>query len=239
MKPLTLASWRLPLPRDTVLFDINETVLDLRSLGPKFSAALGDPAVVSTWFAMLLHTSTVCALTGVNTGFADLAGVMLDRIAALHDRTISDDARAGILDGFASLKPHADVKPALERLRSSGYRTVAFSNSSLNLVTKQIANAGLAENFDAVVSVEETGSFKPDGKVYQFVAERLDRPVGDLRLIATHDWDTHGAMVAGMHAAYIDRSGAPYHPLYRRPEIHATTMGGVVEQVIAADTGRQ
>ncbi|MBQ0817891.1 MAG: haloacid dehalogenase type II [Hyphomicrobium sp.] len=227
------------MPRDTVLFDINETVLDLRSLGPKFAAALGDPAVVSTWFAMLLHTSTVCALTGVNTGFADLAGVMLDRIAALHDRTISDDARAGILGGFASLKPHADVKPALERLRSSGYRTVAFSNSSLNLVTKQIANAGLAENFDAVVSVEETGSFKPDGKVYQFVAERLDRPVGDLRLIATHDWDTHGAMVAGMHAAYIDRSGAPYHPLYRRPEIHATTMGGVVEQVIAADTGRQ
>ena len=239
MKPLTLASWRLPLPRDTVLFDINETVLDLRSLGPKFAAVLGDPAVVSTWFAMLLHTSTVCALTGVNTRFSDLAGVMLDRIAALHDRTISDDARAGILGGFASLKPHADVKPALERLRSSGYRTVAFSNSSLNLVTKQIANAGLAENFDAVVSVEETGSFKPDGKVYQFVAERLDRPVGDLRLIATHDWDTHGAMVAGMHAAYIDRSGAPYHPLYRRPEIHATTMGGVVEQVIAADTGRQ
>ena len=63
-------------------------------------------------------------------------------------------------------------------------------------------------------------------------------PVGDLRLIATHDWDTHGAMVAGMHAAYIDRSGAPYHPLFRRPEIQATTMGDVVEveQVIKADS---
>jgi 2-haloacid dehalogenase len=227
------------MPLDTVLFDINETVLDLTSLKPRFAAALGDPAVTATWFAMLLHTSTVCALTGVKTGFADLAGITLDRIAALRDRTISDDDRAGILGGFASLKPHADIEPALLRLRSSGYRTVAFSNSSLDLVTKQIANAGLTENFDAVVSVEETGSFKPDGKVYQFVAERLDRPIGDLRLIATHDWDTHGAMVAGMHAAYIDRSGAPYHSLYRRPEIHATTMGDVVEQVIAADTERQ
>ena len=65
------------MPRDTVLFDINETVLDLRSLGPKFAAALGDPAVVSTWFAMLLHTSTVCALTRVNTGFADDQDLLL------------------------------------------------------------------------------------------------------------------------------------------------------------------
>lgn len=226
------------MQRDTVLFDINETVLDLASLRPIFAAALGDPALVSTWFVMLLHTSTVCTLTGVKTGFAELAGLVLDRIAALHNRKVSDEDHQKIMVGFASLRPHTDVQPALESLRSSGYRTVAFSNSSLDLVTKQIANSGLAENFDLVFSVEEAGSFKPDSKVYKFVAASLDRPVRDLRLIAAHDWDTHGAMVAGMRAAYIDRSGAAYNPLYRRPDIQATTMGRVVEQIITADAGR-
>ena len=45
-------------------------------------------------------------------------------------------------------------------------------------------------------------SFKPDAKVYRFVAERLNRPIGELRLVATHDWDTHGALTAGMLASY-------------------------------------
>jgi len=223
------------MPRDTILFDINETVLDLASLKPKFEAAFGDAGVTATWFATLLHTSTVCALTGVKTTFAELAGNTLDAIAARRGRTISGDQRDAILSGFASLQPHPDVMPALDRLRSGGYRTVAFTNSSLKLVTSQITNAGLADRYDDIISVEDTGSFKPDARVYRFVAERLGKPAGELRLVAAHDWDTHGAMTAGLLAAYIDRSGAPYHPLYRRPDVFAARMGDVAEQIIRAD----
>ncbi len=224
------------MPRDTVLFDINETVLDLSSLRPGFEAAFGDAAAASTWFAMLLHSSTVCALTGVGTGFADLAAATLDALAARRGAAVSPDQKDGILAGFASLAPHADVKPGLARLRAGGYRTVAFSNSSRKLVASQIANAGLEDHFDEVLSVEETGSFKPDAKVYRFGAERLGRYIEDLRLVATHDWDTHGAMSAGMRAAYIDRSGAPYHPLYLRPGVYASDMGEVAERIIAVDS---
>jgi 2-haloacid dehalogenase len=224
------------MTRDTVIFDINETVLDLSSLKPKFEIIFGDSAVIATWFAMLLHTSTVCALTGVRTGFASLAGIMLDAVAARRGLVVSSDQGAEILGGFASLQPHADIATAMVRLRSVGYRTVAFSNSSLDLVTNQIANAGLGELFDEIVSVEEVGSFKPDPRVYQFVAKRLNRPLSVLRLVATHDWDTHGAIVAGMLAAYIDRSGAPYHPLYQQPDVYASDMNEVVEQIIHADT---
>ena len=223
------------MPRNTILFDINETILNLTSLRPSFKIAFGDERVTATWFSMLLHTSTVCALTDVKTDFASLASAMLDTIAARLGVSLSDETRSEILRGFASLPPHADVKPALTRLRSAGYRTVAFTNSSLNLVTSQIQNAGLTEYYDNIVSVEETGSFKPDAKVYRFVAEHLNRPIGELRLVATHDWDTHGALTAGMLAAYVDRSGAPYHPLYHRPDVYAATMDGVIEQVIARD----
>ena len=224
------------MARDTILFDINETVLDLAGLRPRFAAAFGDAHVTATWFAMLLHTSTVCALTGVKTTFGELANTTLDSISARRKVTISPEHRSDILAGFAALRPHADVIPALEQLRSSGYRTVAFSNSSLKLVTSQITNAGLSDHYDEVISVEETGSFKPDRKVYEFVAGRLARNMNELRLVATHDWDTHGAMTAGMRAAYIDRTGAPYHPLFHRPEVFASTMGDVVQNIIREDS---
>lgn len=56
-----------------------------------------------------------------------------------------------------------------------------------------------------------------------------------MRLIATHDWDTHGALSAAMEAAYIDRSGAHYHPLYLKPDISATGKVEIVENIIARD----
>jgi len=223
------------MARDTILFDINETVLDLTPLRPKFEIAFDDAGVAATWFASLLHTSTVCALTGVATGFGELAGVMLDKLAARTGVTLSETARREILEGFASLPPHADVRPALERLRAAGYRTIAFTNSSLRLVASQVASAGLSAHFDDVVSVEEVGGFKPDPRVYRFAAERVDRPLGELRLVAAHDWDTHGALAAGLLAAYLDRSCAPYHPFYRRPDFFGATMGEVVERILSSD----
>lgn len=225
------------MARDTILFDINETVLDLASLRPGFADAFGNAGVTATWFALLLQASTVCALTGVATTFAELAGTTLDRLAAVRGARVSDEQRDAILAGFGSLPAHPDVAPALEALRSAGYRTVAFTNSSRELLTRQITNAGLLEKFDALVSVEETGSFKPDRRVYAYAAERLERPIGALRLVAAHDWDTHGALTAGMRAAYVDRSGAPYHPLYRRPDVVGATMGEVAGLIVATDAG--
>jgi len=223
--------------RDTILFDINETVLDLRSLRPRFKAAFGDEAVTPLWFAMLLHTSTVCAITGVATRFADLAGAALDNLASRRGINLDAATRTEILSGFAALPAHPDIVPALTQLRAAGFRTIAFSNSSLALVTSQVDNAGLTDHFDDVLSVEETGSFKPDPKVYAFAAERTGREPADLRLVATHDWDTHGALSAGLMAAYIDRSGAPYGPHYLRPDIEADTMTAIADKITAAGRG--
>jgi len=224
------------MSRDTILFDINETILDLSSLMPKFEAAFSNELVTATWFSMLLHTSTVCVLTNIKSDFATLAGAMLDSIAARLNVELSKTMRDDILSGFASLKPHEDIIPALSRLRAAGYRTVAFTNSSLKLVSSQIKNAGLNQYFDEIVSVEQTGSFKPDPTVYKFVSGRINRPIEELRLVATHDWDTHGALSAGMQAAYIDRSDAPYHPLYLRPDVYAKSMNEIVEQIMTKDS---
>jgi len=223
------------MKQSTILFDINETVLDLSILKPKFKTAFGDDGVTATWFSMLLHSSTVCIMTGVKTDFATLAGAMLESIASRKGVKMPEAVRDSILDGFSSLPPHKDIKKSLTQLKSAGFRTVAFSNSSLNLISKQIKNADLMEYFDDIISVEESGSFKPDPEVYEFAAKKLNKPLDTLRLVATHDWDTHGALSAGMKAAYIERSGAGYHPLYLKPDICAVTMEEIVQQIIEKD----
>lgn len=219
--------------RKTILFDINETVLNLSTLKPKFGAAFGDDSVITTWFSMLLHSSTVCIATKVKTDFATLAGIALESLSIKMGVKLSEEKRNDILNGFANLPPHNDIKQALEQLQCAGFRTVAFSNSSLNLISTQITNAGLLAYFDDIISVEETGAFKPDPKVYKFAATQLNQPLESLRLVATHDWDTHGALSVGMKAAYIERSGGIYHPLYLKPDICGASMGEIVKQIIA------
>lgn len=223
------------MQRDTLLFDINETVLDLSSLRPLFAETFGNPLITTSWFSMLLHSSNVCALTGVKSDFGSLAAIMLSTLAARMNIDLTEEARQRILSAFATLPAHPDMPEALKQLRSKGYRTVAFTNSSIQLVTSQISHSGLLNLFDQCISVEETGSFKPDPKVYQYAAKQLQRPIDALRLVATHDWDTHGAMSAGMLAGYIDRTGAPYHSQYRRPDAFASTMTELVQQIIALD----
>ncbi len=225
--------------RDTILFDINETVLDLAPMRARFAAIFPNDQVAGTWFSSLLHSSVVTAITGVETRFSDLAWVMLDHMAARHGMTLTDDQRDAILTGFSSLPPHPDVMAALNHFRHHGYRTVAFTNSSFDLVNKQLSHANLITSFDEIISVEATGSFKPDPKVYAFAAKQLARPISSLRLIATHDWDTHGALHAGMLAGYVDRmtdqTVIHYHPLYKAPDCMAHDLVTLAEMITAAD----
>lgn len=217
----------------TILFDINETVLNLASLKPKFNAVFGDESYTATWFSMLLHSSTVCLVTGVKTDFASLAKIALDALAAKQKLLLSEKEGNDILATFANLAPHEDIQAALTKLRKAGFRLVALSNSSQALLTTQILNAGLTSYFDHLISVEAAGTFKPSANAYTFASKQLETTVDKLRLVAAHDWDTHGALSAGLKAAYIDRTGAPYHPLFLKPDVIGSTMDEIAEQIIS------
>lgn len=72
-----------------------------------------------------------------------------------------------------------------------------------HLVTKQITNSGLSEFFNDVISVEVFDCFNSSKEVYLQTAQKLQKAPNHLRLVATHDWDTHGALSAGLKAVYI------------------------------------
>ncbi|MEO0741155.1 MAG: haloacid dehalogenase type II [Bacteroidota bacterium] len=210
------------VPPRVLLFDVNETLLDLAALRPHFERVFGANAaggMLPVWFARLLHASTVCTLTEAYTDFGTLAGETLQAMADDLGVALSPVDREAVLTQMQHLDPHPDVVPALERLKAAGYRLAALTNSAQAVADAQLHHAGLHAYFEAVFSVESVERFKPAAEPYRWAAGQLGGVPADLRMVAAHDWDIHGALRAGLHGAYVARQGKTYRSHYNAPDV--------------------
>ena len=217
----------------TVLaFDVNETLLDLSALDPLFESVLGDPSLRPQWFTSMLQLSFVGGLTGQYVDFTSAQEAALRMTAARAGRQVSDDDVHQVVDAMRRLPAHPEVPPALNRLRSGGFRLVALTNSVLDVATAQLAYAQLADLFDDVFSADEVHALKPGPAPYRMVADRCEVPIGDLWLVAAHAWDVSGAMAAGCHAAFVARSGLIPSPLGQQPDIVGADLAAVADELL-------
>ncbi len=219
----------------TLVFDVNETLLDLAALDDLFGEFFGDAAVRREWFAVVLRNAMTMTITGDQSNFVDIAGASLQMVAETRGVELPASALGDIAAGMRTLPPHPDVVPGLTALADSGLTMVALTNSPLATAEAQIANAGLREFFSDVLSVESTGRFKPAAQVYHHAAEVLGTTPADLRLVAAHDWDIVGAMRTGYAGVLITREGVAVNPLYPHPDIVAPDLIVAAEAVVAAE----
>ncbi len=222
--------------RRIIVCDVNETLLDLGALAPRFAAAFGSAAVVDEWFSTVLLYSEVATLAGPYADFGRIGAAALDMVAAAHHIRLSDEARTTILQTMRTLPAHHDVPAGLARLRDAGLRVVALTNSSPDMVREQLASAGLAPLFERVFSVDAVQRFKPAPEPYQFVARSLGVPTGQLRMVAAHAWDIVGALRAGCAAAFVARGGRAMYPLGPQPDIVAPDFTDVAARIAAVET---
>jgi 2-haloacid dehalogenase len=225
----------IPMPRRILVFDVNETLLDLADLDPVFAQLFGDKSARKSWFASLLHWSTVTTLTGTYQDFGALANACLDELAGKLDLSLSASDKQRVFDAIANLPLHAEVPGALARLESAGFTLVALTNSAQATVDEQFAQTGLTPLFSQVLSVQRAGVFKPHPQAYALAAQAMDCPLESLRLIAAHDWDVTGAIRAGCAAAFVARNGARLNPAGEIPDIVAPDLDAVAQQVVAVD----
>lgn len=218
---------------EVIVFDVNETLLDLTALDPLFADAFGDSAVRREWFAQVLQSAMSLTLANAYTDFGAVGAAALTMIGERRRVTVDDALRTAVRDGMRSLPPHPEVAAALDRLRGAGLRLATLTNSPPALVEAQLSNAGLRDKFEQVLSVDEVGRFKPAPEPYLMAADRLGVPIGQTRLVAAHAWDVAGAMAAGAAAAFVARPGMVLDPLHPRPDIVGEDLTEVAEQIIA------
>ena len=222
-------------PAETVLvFDVNETLLDLKVLDPYFETAFGSASVRGQWFAQMLQLAFVGAITERYVDFTSAQRAALTMLAERQGVDLDPTLAQTIVDSMSRLPPHEEVAGALGRLAANGWRLVALTNSPKVVVTSQLENAGVQPYFEAIFSADEVRSLKPSARAYLMSAERLGLPPSRLCLVAAHAWDVSGALAAGLKAAFVARGGVVPSPLGEPPTLRVADIAELAERL----TGR-
>jgi 2-haloacid dehalogenase len=222
----------------TIVFDVNETLLDLGALDPPFERAFGRPGVRREWFGQLLQSAFVSTITDSYADFGTIGRGALDMMARRNGVALVPDDRDAILGTFRSLPPYPEVRGALDRLRDAGLRLAALTNSTEAVATAQLRNAGLEPLFERLLSADTARRLKPAREAYESAASALGVPIGEIRLVAAHWWDVAGALRAGAAAAFVARPGMVLDPLVPIPEVVGSDLAETADRIIAVELGR-
>jgi 2-haloacid dehalogenase len=219
--------------RPFIVFDVNETLLDLDTLRPTFDRIFNDPAALRLWFDGLITYSEALTLAGVYVPFTEIGGAVLRMLAATRGIALGAKDSAELTDRFASMPAHPEVPGALRRLRDNGFRLFTLTDNTLEISGRQLEQAGIIDLFERRFSVDETVKrHKPAQEAYHFVAGELDADPGDVCLIACHVWDTIGARAAGWQAALILRQGNAPLDVGPQPDYVGDDLGVIADQLI-------
>ena len=90
----------------------------------------------------------------------------------------------------------------------------------------------MAGHFERQFSVEAARAFKPSPLVYRMVAEELGVSPSDCCMVASHVWDTIGALAAGWQAALILREGNAPLGVGPQPDYIGNDLEAIADQLI-------
>ncbi|OBJ21006.1 haloacid dehalogenase, type II [Mycobacterium sp. 1245499.0] len=202
-----------------LIFDVNETLLDIESIAPLFGELFGDDGVLREWFAQLIMYSTAITLAGHYVTFPVLAQGVLRMLGDIHRVDVTDDDLDRLKVGLLTMPAHSDVAEGLAALRDNGFRLATLSNSPPNPDgPTALQRSGLAGYFEHQLSVDARSVFKPSPAVYQYACETIGIAPADCMMVAAHVWDTIGAQSVGFGGALVTRRGNAPLPVDGLPQ---------------------
>lgn len=216
------------MPRPTlVLFDVNETLSDLRPLRSRFEEVGAPGELLEVWFASTLRDGFALTASG---GYADFRTVAIGVLTGLLDQidTLRNDpgeAAEHIVSGFGELDVHPDIEEGVRKLADAGVRMATLTNGSAEVAEKLLERARLANLVEARLSVEVVRRWKPAPEPYLYAARELGVPPGECALVAVHPWDVDGAKRAGLQGCWLNRKHSRYPDFFQRPDAIGETLG--------------
>ena len=134
-----------------------------------------------------------------------------------YNVSYTDEAVREFMEAYKRLRPFDDAIQGL-RVLAKRYKLVALSNGEQWYLEELLGN-NVPIAFDAIISVDQVGAFKPSPGIYRKAVQRLGCEPGEIMMVAAHSFDILGAQACGFRAAYVDRYGLPTEVSEYQPDI--------------------
>jgi 2-haloacid dehalogenase len=221
-----------------IVFDVNETLLELGTMKPTFERIFGDKNAMRRWFDNLILYSAALTVAGCYVPFTDIGAAVMKMLADTRGIKIDDSDKKELTEKFSTMPPYAEVPGALRKLRDAGFRLFALTDNLLEVQTRQLTHGGIVDLFERRFSADGVKHHKPSREAYAHVEKELAVEPSQLCLIACHTWDTLGAVAAGWNAALIKRVDNDVLGVGPQPQIVGNDLNDVADQLIARHKGR-
>ncbi len=186
-----------PQPR-AIIFDLLTALLDSWSV---WDRAAGSEILGRRWRARYLNLTYAC---GAYRPYEELVA------EAAADSGLPSSAAIGLRANWDTLTPWPEVPRVLARLRAQGLRLGVVTNCSTELGHRAAARCGIS--FDAVVTAEEAGFYKPRSEPYHAILTALNVSADRALFVAGSSADVAGAAGVGMPVVWHNRVGLPARP---------------------------
>jgi 2-haloacid dehalogenase len=199
------------------VFDAYGTLFDVASAAVRHREALGEShaALSRLWRQKQLEYTWLRTLMGRHADFQQITADALDY--ALEALSLPATLRDRLLEIYLELDAYPDAAAALRLLRGLGLRTAILSNGTPAMLTAIVGKAKLTTLFDAVLSIEAVGRYKPVPPVYQLAVDRLGIEAARIGFVSANGWDAAGAAAFGFQTVWVNREAAPIDRLPGRP----------------------
>ncbi len=222
-----------------IVFDVNETLLDLETMAPTFERIFDDRAAMRLWFANFILYSAALTVAGQYVPFTGIGGAVMKMLADTRGIKIKDTDKKELTEKFSTMPPHPEVPAALRKLRNAGFRLFTLTDNLLEVQTRQLEHGGIVDLFERRFSADGVKHHKPSRQAYAYVERELGVEPSQLCLIACHTWDTLGAVAAGWEGALIRRDGNDVLGVGPQPHIVGDDLDDVADQLIARHRAKQ
>ncbi|TSD87273.1 haloacid dehalogenase type II [Mycobacterium sp. KBS0706] len=208
------------------VFDAYGTLFDTASAARRSAEFLGDKAgpLAALWREKQLAYTWLRAVQGRHADFWQVTGDALD--FALEALAIERPGlRDRLMQLYLTLDPYPEVPEVLRRLRAAGLKTAILSNGTPRMIEALVAGAEL--EFDALLSVEQAGAYKPHASVYQLALDAFGLPARAIAFQSSNGWDAYGASAFGLQVVWCNRSRQPRERLPGAPNREVDTLAAL------------
>lgn len=214
------------MSQEALAFDMYGTLVNPIRIWTQLEQYIPEGAqrIAEVWRQKQLEYSFRLSVMEQYEDFTWVTRKALDYAIMAAGKQLSEEQKQALMAQYNDLACFPDVRPGLEQLQQLGVQMVVFSNGNPAMLNAIMHAAQLNPYFQGFVSVDEIRVYKPSPGTYQLVAQKLARPIQDVRLISSNPFDVIGARNAGMQATWINRSGGLFDTLAPPPEMVVETL---------------